>query len=267
MIRVQNRPTITLESGVIVAWYEPDSAENIIAQPVYDLKNNVKEAVISYLRASIIRGDIKPGEILHESDMQEKFGVSRPPIREALVQLTQEGLIRTFPKKGSVVTEINKEHLKQSLFVRSNLEASNIELLLQNIDATGLLQLEESNKEQFKLLQNEDFPALYDSMDKFHFILFSLNNLSRVWELIRREKISLDRLHALNMTLDSLTIPKLGHFERMNLMYNQHLQIVEGLRAKDSIKCLSIIRSHANIDFEFADNPDKVVAHDTSERS
>ena len=250
-----------------MAWYEPDFAANIIAQPVYDPKYKVKEAVISYLRASIIRGDIKPGEILHESDMQEKFGVSRPPIREALVQLTQEGLIRTFPKKGSVVTEINKQHLKQSLFVRSNLEASNMELLLQNIEATGLLELEESNKEQYELLQNENFPALYDSMDKFHYILFSLNNLSRVWELIRREKISLDRLHALNMTLDSLTIPKLGHFERMNLMYNQHVQIVEGLREKDSIKCLSIIRSHANIDFESADNPSKVDVIDTSQRS
>ncbi len=250
-----------------MAWYEPDSAANIIAQPVYDPKYKVKEAVISYLRASIIRGDIKPGEILHESDMQEKFGVSRPPIREALVQLTQEGLIRTIPKKGSVVTEINKQHLKQSLFVRSNLEASNIELLLENITVPGLLQLEENNKEQFELLQKEDFPALYDSMDKFHLILFSLNNLSRVWELIRREKISLDRLHALNMTLDSLTIPKLGHFERMNLMYNQHVQIVEGLKVKDSITCLSIIRSHANIDFESADNPGKVATESAVESS
>jgi len=140
-------------------------------------------------------------------------------------------------------------------------------LLVQNINANGLLQLEESNEEQFRLLQNENFPALYDSMDRFHLVLFSLNNLSRVWELVRREKISLDRLHALNMTLDSLTVPKLGHFERMNLMYNQHVQIVEGLRAKDSIKCLSIIRSHANIDFESADNPGKVDAKETSERS
>jgi hypothetical protein len=53
----------------------------------------------------------------------------------------------------------------------------------------------------------------------------------------------------------------------MNLMYSQHVQIVEGLRAKDSIKCLSIIRSHANIDFESADNPGKVDAKETSERS
>lgn len=250
-----------------MAWYEPDSSANIIAEPVYDPKYKVKEAIISYLRASIIRGDIKPGEILHESDLQEKFGVSRPPIREALVQLTQEGLIRTFPKKGSVVTEINKHHLKQSLFVRSNLEASNMELLLQNIDSDGIVKLEESNAEQYELLQKENFPALYDSMDRFHLILFSLNNLPRVWELIRREKISLDRLHALNMTLDSLTIPKLGHFERMNLMYSQHVEIVKGLRDKNSIRCLSIIRAHANIDFESADNPVKIDSTGSSERS
>ena len=53
----------------------------------------------------------------------------------------------------------------------------------------------------------------------------------------------------------------------MNLMYNQHVQIVDGLRAKDSIKCLSIIRSHANIDFESADNLDRVDTNDTFERS
>jgi GntR family transcriptional regulator, rspAB operon transcriptional repressor len=236
-----------------MVWSDQDSVLNIIAEPVYDPKYKVKEAVISYLRASIIRGDIKPGEVIHESDIQKKFGASRPPIREALVQLTQEGLIQTFPKKGSVVTEINREHLVQSLFVRSNLEASNLELLVQSIDLSGFMKLEDSNKQQFELLQSNNFPALYDLMDKFHYLLFSLNNLPRVWELIRREKISLDRLYALNMNLDSSTIQKFSHFDRMNLMYSQHVQIVEGLKSKDLRKCISVIRAHANIDFQSAD--------------
>jgi DNA-binding GntR family transcriptional regulator len=237
-----------------MTWYELDSSPNIIDPPTFDPKHNIKVAVVSFLRASIIRGDIKAGAVLHESDLQTKFGISRPPIREALVQLEQEGLIKTFPKKGSVVTEVDIEQIKQSLFVRSNLEASNIELLMQNIDIDGLEQLDASNNEQIRLLQSENFHGLYDSMDKFHHILFKLNGLPAVWELIRREKISLDRIHALNVASNSLTSPKIGHFERMNLMYTQHVDLVDSLRNKDLIKGALIIKSHANIDFNSASN-------------
>jgi DNA-binding GntR family transcriptional regulator len=232
-----------------MAWYEEDDDVNIIKDPKYDPKYHVKEAVITFLRASIIRGNLKPGEFLHESDLQKQFGASRPPIREALVQLAQEGLVKTIPRKGTFITEIDKTSLKQSLFVRSNLESSNIEILVQNIGDEGLSELHANIATQKMFLQGENFPGLYESMDQFHYILFSINGLPKVWELIRREKISLDRLQALNLALDQIRAPKLGHYQRMNTMFEQHVELVNGLEEKDLEKCVAIIRSHANLEF------------------
>jgi len=236
--------------GEKMAWYQEDSDENIIRNPKYDPKYHVKEAVITFLRSSIIRGNLKPGEFLHESDLQKQFGASRPPIREALVQLAQEGLVKTIPRKGTFITDIDKSDLRQSLFVRSNLESSNIEMLAQNIENKGLTELKSNIESQKSYLQQEKFPELYDSMDQFHYILFSLNGLPRIWELIRREKISLDRLHALNIAMNQIRAPKLGHYERMNIMFEQHVELVKSLEEKDSEKCVAIIRSHANLDFD-----------------
>lgn len=232
-----------------MAWYEEDDDVNIIANPKYDPKYQVKEAVITFLRAAIIRGNLKPGEFLHESELQKQFGASRPPIREALVQLSQEGLVKTIPRKGTFITEIDKSGLRQSLFVRSNLESSNIEILVQNINSEGLSELHANLATQKIFLQGENFPGLYDSMDQFHYILFSINGLPKVWELIRREKISLDRLQALNLALDQIRAPKLGHFQRMHTMFEQHVELVNGLEEKDLEKCVAIIRSHANLEF------------------
>ena len=233
-----------------MAWYQEDDFENIIRNPKYDPKYHVKEAVITFLRYSIIRGNLKPGEFLHESDLQKQFGASRPPIREALVQLAQEGLVKTIPRKGTFITDINKSDLRQSLFVRSNLESSNIEILAQNINEKGLSDLHANLESQKLYLEGENFPELYDAMDKFHYILFSINGLPRVWELIRREKISLDRLHALNIALDQIRAPKIGHYQRMNIMFDQHVELIVGLEEKDSEKCVAIIRSHSNLDFD-----------------
>jgi DNA-binding GntR family transcriptional regulator len=233
-----------------MAWYQEDDLDNIIKNPKYDPKYHVKEAVITFLRYSIIRGNLKPGEFLHESELQKQFGASRPPIREALVQLAQEGLVKTIPRKGTFITDIDKSDLKQSLFVRSNLESSNIEILAQNIDDKGLSDLHTNLESQKLFLDGEKFPELYDAMDQFHYMLFSINGLPRVWELIRREKISLDRLHALNIALDQIRAPKLGHYQRMNIMFDQHVELINGLEEKDSEKCVAIIRSHSNLDFD-----------------
>ena len=194
-----------------------------------------------------MRGELKPGDVLHESDLQKLFGISRPPIREALAQLTQEGLIRTIPKKGSVITGIDWDQLRQFFFVRSTLEEKNIEELVQKIDAQGIEVLKINLQKQKNCLEQKDFFALYDSMDEFHYLLFALNNMPKVWELIRRDKTTLDRAHALDRSQTE--------FERhMTLMYEQHNHLVKSLEAKDVVACVHMIKNHAHVDFETADS-------------
>ena len=209
-------------------------------KPALNAKYQVRQAIVTYLRAAILSGELRPGHTLHESALTKQFGASRSPIREALVQLEQEGLVTTFPKKGSVVTTIDKTQLRQALFIRSSLEATNIELLAQNISDEQVSIMKANIERQRNALLQDDYSEMYDSMDEFHLLLCDFNELPRIWELIRREKVPLDRLHALNQP----------HSPRMSTLFNQHIEIVKALEERDSEKCSSLIRTHADIDFE-----------------
>jgi len=209
-------------------------------KPALNAKYRVREAIVTYLRAAILSGDLRPGYTLHESALTKQFGASRSPIREALVQLEQEGLVTTFPKKGSIVTTIDRTQLRQALFIRSSLEATNIELLSQNITNEQIRIVKANIERQRNALLQDDYTEIYDAMDEFHLLLCDFNELPRIWEIIRREKVPLDRLHALNQP----------HSPRMSTLFNQHIEIVKALEERDSERCSSLIRSHADMDFE-----------------
>lgn len=209
-------------------------------KPGTNARYQVKEAIVSYLRVAIVSGELRPGQTLHESDLTKQFGASRSPIREALVQLEQEGLVTTIPKKGSLITTIDKSQLRQALFIRSSLESTNIELLAQNISDAQIRTIKDNIERQRTALLNDDYAEMYDSMDEFHLLLCDFNQLPRIWEIIRREKVPLDRLHALNQP----------HSPRMSTLFNQHIEIVKALEERDSEKCSRLIRLHADIDYE-----------------
>ena len=71
-------------------------------------------------------------------------------------------------------------------------------------------------------------------------MLCEFNELPRIWEVFRTEKISLDRLHALAET----------HMPRLGILYEQHIKIVDAIEQKDSTLCTELIQSHADIDYE-----------------
>ena len=82
----------------------------------------LKENVTIILRKSIIDGTIAAGEVLNQAQIAERLGISRGPIREALGQLEQEGLIRNVPYKGVVVTPLSPTYVRELYDLRSAME-------------------------------------------------------------------------------------------------------------------------------------------------
>lgn len=82
----------------------------------------LKENVTNILRQGIINGTIPAGEELNQAQIAEKLGTSRGPIREALGQLEQEGLIRSVPYKGVVVTPLTPTYIRELYGLRAVLE-------------------------------------------------------------------------------------------------------------------------------------------------
>ena len=80
-------------------------------------------------------GKISPGAKLNEIDLSNRYGISRPPLREAFRKLEYENLVENVPRKGTYVTGISKEDCEQVYFARRMLESAAIDAIAQKQDS------------------------------------------------------------------------------------------------------------------------------------
>lgn len=75
--------------------------------------------IYTEIKRRIVLLDYEPGQVLREKELIEEFGVSRTPVREALIRLETEGLVRIFPNQGTIVSEVSFQQLKDVFEIRS----------------------------------------------------------------------------------------------------------------------------------------------------
>jgi DNA-binding GntR family transcriptional regulator len=92
----------------------------------------VTESAARLLRQEIIMGKISPGAKLNEIELSNRYGISRPPLREAFRKLEYENLVENVPRIGTFVTGISKEDCGQVYFTRRMLEGAAIDAIAQN---------------------------------------------------------------------------------------------------------------------------------------
>src|SRR5215210_425816 len=76
------------------------------------------------LRQAIVSMRIAPGEMLSEQDLAQRFGVSRSPVREAFIKLSQSGLVRVLPQRGTQVVKISRAAVEDARFIREAVECA-----------------------------------------------------------------------------------------------------------------------------------------------
>ena len=99
------------------------------------------QAAAEWLRDSIMRGDLKPGDRLVEHKLAAALGIGQPTLREALKELELQGFVRKTPKKGTRVTKLTKDDFRDILEVRMALESVAIERAAVRLDADQLAAL------------------------------------------------------------------------------------------------------------------------------
>ena len=125
----------------------------------------VTESVANLIRLEIITGKLPADAKLNENDLAERFGVSRPPLREAFRKLENENLIVSIPRKGSCVAGISREDCEQIYRARIMIESAAIDILGEQ-KITNLAPLREAIEEGRRFF-TPDSPAGQDLLDYF----------------------------------------------------------------------------------------------------
>ncbi|MDO6612294.1 GntR family transcriptional regulator [Shewanella sp. 1_MG-2023] len=131
---------------------------------------SVKDQIADQLRSDIIAGDLAPNTKLNEQELAKRFGLSRGPIRDVILQLTKEGLLISKNNCGASVNSVLEPKLQKLMInLRRNIEVYAIESLKNNpLTEDDLIQLESILDELQGAFDNEDFTEVTKIDISFH---------------------------------------------------------------------------------------------------
>jgi DNA-binding GntR family transcriptional regulator len=130
--------TLTCPRGVSVASREVAVASNGGVGPRFPSLGahpKIKDVIYEALREWIVFGEATPGDRLVEADLAARFGVSKTPVREALLTLQAEGLVTLRPHRGAEVSRLSAEEWRDLIFLRDVLEVGALEAIMASMTA------------------------------------------------------------------------------------------------------------------------------------
>jgi GntR family transcriptional regulator, rspAB operon transcriptional repressor len=203
------------------------------------------------LRAQIIDLTIRPGERLSETEIAERFHVSRQPVREAFIALMRAGLLDVQPQRGTIVVKLSVRRMLDARFIREAIEIAIVRRACERFDAHYLDRARALIEAQARAVEADDH-ATFQRLDTlFHIALAEGAGCAAAWAAIEEQKAHMDRVCA-------LTLHSIG---TMGPLVGQHRAILDAIAAGDAVAAVEAMSFHLNeilkavagIELEYAD--------------
>ena len=136
-------------------------------------KQSLKEIVYNETLKSIIKADYKPGQILNEQELINKFGYSKSPIREALIMLCNDGVLRNIPRYGYEVVRLTKQDVDDIMKFRRILEAGCMREYGASLSAKQIEALRELHSNEKPA---DDVWDQWNANEEFHMKMISFSD-------------------------------------------------------------------------------------------
>lgn len=130
----------------------------------------IRDKVYEYIKQSIISGVYKSGDRIVERELADQLRVSRTPIREALFRLESQGLVKTLPRKGVVVSKLEPEEVVEIFTILASLESLAMKLAAQRAEPAHREEMGRILGEIEQALESEDSGS-EDERWRFHFAI------------------------------------------------------------------------------------------------
>lgn len=185
------------------------------------------------IRENIIDLDLAPGSQISENELAAQMGLSRTPVREAIMELSRVNIIKVVPQKRSTVAMIDYDMVEEARFMRNTLESAVVELVCEMITPEGLVRLEENVQLQQFYMQNGYYGKFMTLDDQFHQALFDIAQKSQVYAITKNLLIHFDRVR--RMALESVADSKL---------VQEHGQILDAIKNHDPGEARRVTQIH-----------------------
>ena len=177
---------------------------------------------------------LEPGQLISETALATHFGVSRTPVREALIKLANLGFVDVRPQRGTYVSRLSREAILEARFIREALEISVVSYLAEHAKPQLFSQAEAIIQKQEAAAAIDDALLFQSLDDDFHQLLANHTGYARVSNMIEQEKAHMDRVR-------NLSLHMAGQYRRV---IEQHRVIVDTMRSGNRQAVIAAMAVH-----------------------
>ncbi|GAA0517243.1 GntR family transcriptional regulator [Saccharopolyspora thermophila] len=201
-------------------------------------KRTNRRAVYETLRHKVVTLEYPPGAPLSENELAASLGVSRTPVREGLILLSQEGFVQIFPKIGSFVSRVDPRKVADAQFLREAVELASLEDVGPAPDPEVVAELRDNLARQRQAAG--DLADFFRLDEAFHQGLLRLGGHESAWPTVVAAKGHLDRARRLG--LQDATPPQ--------VFIDQHEAVLDSLVSGDVAQARRLLRAHLRAVFD-----------------
>ncbi len=197
-------------------------------------RGSAAQRVESELRRAIIAMELPPGARLSEQDIAVRHGVSRQPVREALISLAKTRLVEVVPQRGTVVVKISVKKMMEVRFVREAIETAVVRRACEQFDPRARLRIDDLIDLQEKVARRDDHLAFQRYDEQFHIALTEGAGCPLAWHAVADIKAHMDRVCQLTLPGTQAMLP----------LVEQHRAIIARIDARDGDSAVAAMHHH-----------------------
>jgi DNA-binding GntR family transcriptional regulator len=200
-----------------------------VSEPV-----SLKDKAYNVIKSAILSLKLKPGDPLVESDLAQQLGISKTPVRDALLELEREGFVTKILFKGTYVTEVTLRDVREVFQVRAVLEGLAARLAAPLLSAEELEEAEKIIVAAEAALAESDIVLCSEHGKRFHRLIINKADNQRLQTIILNLDDHLQRFRLLSDQING----------RLNKSLKEHRKVLEALRRRDPIAAEEVMQGH-----------------------
>lgn len=204
--------------------------------PLESRPESISDWALATIREAIIARTLAPGSVVTEAQLAKELGVSKTPVREALLRLREVGLVKPMPVRGMMIIESTRDTMVQSYEFRGFLEAGVARFAAQRATEEQIVAMEAAAAESLKRAEEHDADAFRRSDRIFHATMWSAcgnAEMERIADNAYSLSSALRAIHALS-NRDSIRCAQ------------QHVDITRAIKGRDGERAAALASAHVH---------------------
>ena len=210
---------------------------NILQISPCNKNESIKEYAYRIIRENILNMVLTPGTKISEKEISDELSISRTPVREAFIRLSQQALVEIFPQRGTYISKINTNQIIEFKFLRLTLDQAVMKLACKNFPENMKLKLQHCLAKQEICVKTNNYDQFFELDNKLHCLIFTGCEKPNIWKIIQETNLNYVRSRILDLRTRQTEI---------NLLFKQHQTLVEAIIQNDEQLGYETITEHIN---------------------